>query len=168
MSLVLMLAVNHRHHYLHWRVLYDESGREEPWTWRTESRRVEVISGCGQAYRAQRSSRQQHHKPVTSLSGLAPMLPSFLLPLTSVPKHAGVVVQNAIFRHKKPLGQAHCLWWSPKDESRPPETVILFIPGWFFYSFPRFDHDRLRVTLGRQPRTRRVLRPFSICTLGER
>lgn len=65
----------------------------------------------------------------TSFSVTAPMLPSFLSPLSAAAKHPGFTVHNAIFHHKKPLGQAHCLWWPPKDTSRPPETALLFIPG---------------------------------------
>lgn len=57
------------------------------------------------------------------------MLPSFLSPLAAIAKHPGFAVQNAIFQHEKPLGQAHCLWWPPKDGSQPPEIALLFIPG---------------------------------------
>jgi pimeloyl-ACP methyl ester carboxylesterase len=57
------------------------------------------------------------------------MLPSFLSPLAAIAKHPGFAVQNAIFQHKKPLGQAHCLWWPPKDGSQPPEIALLFVPG---------------------------------------
>ena len=57
------------------------------------------------------------------------MLPSFLSPLSAVAKHPQTNAQNAVFQHEKPLGQAHCLWWPPKDDSQPPEVALLFIPG---------------------------------------
>ncbi|KAI0312432.1 hypothetical protein OF83DRAFT_658957 [Amylostereum chailletii] len=54
-------------------------------------------------------------------------LPPFLELCTE--REPGKLYTDGIFNHKSPFGSSHVLWWPPRDESAPPRTVALFIPG---------------------------------------
>ncbi|KAF8898924.1 hypothetical protein BD779DRAFT_1486254 [Infundibulicybe gibba] len=57
-------------------------------------------------------------------------LPPFLAPhIFRRCRPPGSLYLDAVFNHEFPLGPVHSLWWPNRDDNKPPNVILLFIPG---------------------------------------